>query len=193
MKRATITALGFAVATAFGGALALPAYAHGGNEGNAAQGAGNGSGMQQQMGSGMMGGTGMSGGGMGLFGNLADKFDTNGDGRISVEEMRAGLTEALKKYDTDGNGTLSLNEFAVFYNDAMREKMVDRFQAFDNDGNGQVTAQEITAPAKWLEKMEKRKAAAHDQSNSAKMKAGPAKNDNGAMMNDNGSMMNGNN
>lgn len=100
---------------------------------------------------GMGGMNGMGGMGGKLFGNL----DANGDGQVTPEEAKAGREAALKKYDANGDGTLSLTEFQALFNQAVREKMVDQFQALDNDGDGQVTAAEVTAPADKLARMQK--------------------------------------
>jgi len=107
--------------------------------------------MMMSMQGGMMGG-GM--GGNGPMGALLGNFDANGDGTVTPQEVRDGMTALLKKYDTDGSGTLSLDEFEALYSATIRERMVDRFQALDNDGDGQVTGAEITAPADRLERMQ---------------------------------------
>ncbi len=111
--------------------------------------------MQGGQGGGMMGGGmgGMMGGG-GMMGEMKAKLDANGDGTVTADEARAGLTAMLEKYDADGNGTLSLDEFETLHSAMIRERMVDRFQALDNDGDGQVTGAEMTAPADRIAKMQ---------------------------------------
>ena len=104
------------------------------------------------MGSGMMGGMGSMGSGM-MGGAVDSAFDTDGDGTVSPEEMRAGLAAQLKEYDADGNGVLSIAEFETLNSAATRNLMVDRFQALDEDGDGQITSAEMAAPAVRLEKM----------------------------------------
>lgn len=133
---------------------------------------GNGSWGNGPMGGGMMG-NGMMGGGMmgqmmttygagfgpmpgpGFMGTMVQKFDTNGDGVVSPDELRNGLQGDLKKYDANGDGTLSLDEFATFYADITRTAMVRHFQAFDADGDGKITASEFTAPADRMGQMQK--------------------------------------
>lgn len=93
-------------------------------------------------------------GGPGMMGPFDKKFDTNHDGTVSPDEMRAGLQAALKQYDKNGDGTLSLDEFAAFYADMTRTAMVRHFQALDVNGDGKVTADEIVAPADRMEQMQ---------------------------------------
>jgi len=160
MKRITKIALGVAAATTIAGALAIPVLAHGpmnfGRMGGMHQGmqmeghmqmGEMGQGQQHMMG--MMNGHGPMMGGHDGAAMMAE-FDTDGDGVVSPEEARAGLTAKLEQYDADGNGTLSLEEFEVLHNDAGRTAMVDRFQWLDDDGDGQVTGDEITRPAEMF-------------------------------------------
>lgn len=102
----------------------------------------------------------MHGGGLGpmgrpdMMGAFVSKFDTNHDGTVSPDEMRAGLQAALKQYEKNGDGTLSLDEFAGFYADITRTAMVRHFQALDLNGDGKVTADEIVAPADRMDQMQ---------------------------------------
>ncbi len=100
---------------------------------------------------GLPGGSMMGGG---MMRQLFDQFDTDGNGIVSADEARAGLAAQLEKYDANGDGVLSLGEFEALHADFLRETMVDRFQALDNDGDGQVTLDEITAPARMIERMQ---------------------------------------
>jgi Ca2+-binding EF-hand superfamily protein len=84
-------------------------------------------------------GWGHGGGGMRLF----EQFDANQDGRITqaeVDEVRQGR---LTEFDQDGDGSLTLEEYQALWLDAMRERMVDQFQAHDDDGDGLVTVEEF--------------------------------------------------
>ncbi|UWQ93426.1 EF-hand domain-containing protein [Rhodobacteraceae bacterium M382] len=104
----------------------------------------------------MMGGGGMMGG---MMDNpMFKSFDTDGDGRVSPEEMRAGQKAKLERFDENSDGSLSLDEFEALHSAAIREMMVDKFQKLDNDGDGQVTSEEMAAPARKMERMQKMRA-----------------------------------
>jgi Ca2+-binding EF-hand superfamily protein len=79
------------------------------------------------------------GGGAWLFEN----FDANDDGRLTQVEIEQVRGSQLAEFDADRNGSLSLDEYQALWLDAMRERMVDRFQAHDDDGDGLVTAEEF--------------------------------------------------
>ena len=118
-------------------------------------------GMMQRMHGNMMGGGMMGGGQMG--GDMMQMFDTNGDGTVTADEMRTELQAKLTEYDTDNNGALSIAEFETLHSAMMREMMVDRFQELDADGDGSVTAEEMTAPADKMARMEKMRSGMGDK------------------------------
>jgi len=98
------------------------------------------------MGGGMMGG-GMMGQGMkGRAMSMMRAFDANSDGKLTQAEIDAARDARLAKYDANGDGALDLSEYQALWLDAMREKMVDRFQYLDANGDGTVTASEFRAP-----------------------------------------------
>lgn len=155
MKRNSFYALTLATTTAIVAGLTLPALAHGDGQGwfggqGGQQGQANGGMMGGQMG-GQMGGSMMGGGQMG---GMMQQFDADGDGTVTPDELRTGLTDKLKEFDADGNGSLSLDEFDALRSSLMRERTVDKFQFLDDDGDGQVTADEITKPAEMFERMQ---------------------------------------
>jgi len=102
--------------------------------------------MMQGAGNGWMDGGAMAPGAMNGFGALDGAFDTDGDGVVTPEEMRAGRLSSVETYDADGNGTLSLDEFEAFHAARIQKLTEGRFQALDADGDGQVTAEEFAAP-----------------------------------------------
>ncbi|MEM9230871.1 MAG: calcium-binding protein [Pseudomonadota bacterium] len=72
-----------------------------------------------------------------------ETFDTNADGDLTQEEIDSTRAERLARFDVNTDGVLTLDEFEALWLDAMRERMVDRFQSHDDDGDGQVTAEEF--------------------------------------------------
>ncbi|MFC6639904.1 EF-hand domain-containing protein [Sulfitobacter sediminilitoris] len=104
----------------------------------------------------------MSGGMMGsmgpMGGNMMQMFDADGDGTVTPDEMRTQLQAKLTEFDSDGDGALSIAEFETLHSAMIREMMVDKFQHLDADGDGAVTAEEMTAPAEMMDRMEKMRA-----------------------------------
>ncbi|WP_341366899.1 hypothetical protein [Yoonia sp. BS5-3] len=70
-------------------------------------------------------------------------YDTNADGDITQEEVDAVRAARLAEFDADQDGQLSLSEYEALWLNAMRERMVDRFQSHDDDGDGLVTVDEF--------------------------------------------------
>lgn len=114
-------------------------------------------GMMQRMHGEMMGG-GMMGGMGPMGGDMMQKFDTDGDGTVTPDEMRTQLQAKLTEFDSDGDSALSIAEFETLHSAMIREMMVDKFQHLDADGDGAVTAEEMTAPAEMMDRMEKMRA-----------------------------------
>jgi Ca2+-binding EF-hand superfamily protein len=71
------------------------------------------------------------------------QFDANQDGRITQAEVDEVRRSRLTEFDQNGDGSLTLEEYQALWLDAMRERMVDQFQAHDDDGDGMVTAEEF--------------------------------------------------
>ncbi len=77
---------------------------------------------------------------------MLENFDTDGDGQLTQAEIDAVRADRFAEFDTDSNGELTLGEYEGLWLDAMRERMVDRFQGLDNDGDATVTTQEFVDP-----------------------------------------------
>ena len=93
-------------------------------------------------------------GGPGGMGGMMQTLDADGDGTVTPDELRSELQDRLTEFDADESGTLSIDEFEALHSAMIREAMVDRFQALDNDGDGEVTAEEMTAPADRMQRMQ---------------------------------------
>lgn len=105
------------------------------------------------------GGYGMHGGGYGRHGGgmrMMEAYDTDGDGRLTQEEVDQARAAQLKKFDKDGDGMLSIGEYEALWLDAMRERMVDQFQEHDADGDGKVTQEEFgSRHARMIKRMDR--------------------------------------
>ena len=95
------------------------------------------------------------------------KFDSNGDGQISRQELAAlfeslghaptddELDRMMAEADADGDGCISLDEFAALNatgnsDDAMEEDLRDAFKVFDADGSGAISAAELASVLRSL-------------------------------------------
>lgn len=78
--------------------------------------------------------------------DMAERYDTNKDGKITQDEIDKNRADWLAEFDADKNGTLSLDEFKGLWLKARQELMVREFQEFDRDGNAQVTLDEYKSP-----------------------------------------------
>lgn len=77
------------------------------------------------------------------FERLLETYDSNEDGKLTQAEIDTVRAERLARFDSNNDGSLTLQEYEALWLDAMRERMVDRFQSHDDDGDGQVTAEEF--------------------------------------------------
>jgi Ca2+-binding EF-hand superfamily protein len=98
------------------------------------------------------GGFGHHGGqwGGGPFGGgramVMDQLDANQDGKLTQAEIDEAVRSRLVNADSDGDGKLSLDEFQPLLVEIMRPKIVDGFQFLDNDGDASITQEEIERP-----------------------------------------------
>jgi Ca2+-binding EF-hand superfamily protein len=71
--------------------------------------------------------------------SFADRYDTDKDGKITQAEIDASRAELFKKNDTNGDGKLSLEEYQNLWLAEKHRKMVRSFQKLDVDGAGAIT------------------------------------------------------
>ncbi|KDP38112.1 hypothetical protein JCGZ_04755 [Jatropha curcas] len=92
--------------------------------------------------------------------HVFNKFDANGDGKISSAELGSimaslghkatdeELRKMIMEFDADGDGFIDFQEFVelntqgVDTNEAM-ENLRDAFSVYDIDGNGSISAEEL--------------------------------------------------
>lgn len=86
--------------------------------------------------------------------HVFDSFDSNGNGKLEVPEIKAALAEVglpngqnyirelLQQYDKDGDGEIDFSEFSRYV--GTKVASVRRaFESMDTDGNGQLDAEEV--------------------------------------------------
>jgi hypothetical protein len=110
--------------------------------------------LAQSMGDGMMRGQGMmqdegmmQGRGMGGDGPMArfDRFDADGDGRVTEAEIEAFRAARFAELDADGNGAVSRQEFTDHAAARAGDRAGAMFDRFDADGDGVLSRDAIEA------------------------------------------------
>ena len=94
-------------------------------------------GMGHSSGHGMGGhmGAGM-GAGMGYGMDMMRELDPDGTGKIDLKALEQRRAERFNKFDANGDGKLTLEEYKTLCSDARNTSMVRRFQYHDRDGDG---------------------------------------------------------
>jgi EF hand len=119
------------------------------------------------------------GGGRFLF-KMMESFDANDDGKLSQEEIDTARGARFTKFDGDSDQALTLAEYQDLWLEAMRERMVDRFQQLDADGDGRVTTEEFQRPfAKTVRRMDRNDDGVIDREDFQRPRKGGDSEDNG--------------
>ncbi|CAN0520589.1 unnamed protein product [Laminaria digitata] len=83
-------------------------------------------------------------------------LDTDGDGKISLAEIRAEQARLIAAADLDGDGKLSVDEFRRRGWWFQRLHTTTLFDLMDADGDQMLTADEIANPsARWFKRYDK--------------------------------------
>lgn len=78
-------------------------------------------------------------------------LDTNNDGQVSLDEIKAEQGRLIGAADIDGNGELSVDEFRRRGGWFQRLSTTTLFDLMDADGNQVLTADEIGKPSeRWF-------------------------------------------
>jgi len=76
------------------------------------------------------------------------QYDTDGDGKISAEELAAGRAQMAAEMDLDGDGAISADELKAHTEKMAVERTKTRLEALDTDGDGVVSTSEMAAASR---------------------------------------------
>ncbi len=84
-------------------------------------------------------------------GTYLQRMDTDGDGKVSVEEYVAWMMYAFDRMDRNGDGVLSADELPggkgkPITREQQRQTIVERFHKQDANKDGFLSAKELAAP-----------------------------------------------
>lgn len=84
-------------------------------------------------------------------GSYLQRMDTDGDGRVSVEEYVQWMLYAFERMDRNGDGVLSADELpggkgTPITREQQRQTLIQRFHKQDANGDGYLSARELAAP-----------------------------------------------
>lgn len=95
-------------------------------------------------------GTGM---GMGPGGGpcpmMLEWFDDNDDGRITLQEFRAGHDERFVEIDVNGDGKVTLEEFQAAPKPGRQVRAQRMFRRLDTNADATLSREELAARAEW--------------------------------------------
>jgi Ca2+-binding EF-hand superfamily protein len=84
-------------------------------------------------------------------GSYLQRMDTDGDGKVSVEEYVQWMLYAFDRMDRNGDGVLSADELPggkgkPITREQQRQTIVERFHKQDANGDGFLSVKELAAP-----------------------------------------------
>ena len=79
-----------------------------------------------------------------------NEADSDGDGKVTMAEIKTKQEANLAKYDTNNDGQLSLEEYKPLWIERHNRRIVRSFQFLDANGNGQVSDAEFRRVIDWV-------------------------------------------
>ena len=71
-----------------------------------------------------------------------DKFDSDGDGKVTQDEFLAASKARFERMDADQNGKISSDEMRTYMIERREARMEEKFKRIDADGDGSVNRDE---------------------------------------------------
>lgn len=71
------------------------------------------------------------------------QYDSNQDGIVTADEIKAARAAEFQQADTNANGTLELQELQADMASKQAKHQAERFAQIDTDGNGQLRVEEF--------------------------------------------------
>jgi len=81
----------------------------------------------------------------GEHGSFMTFFDTNKDGKVTLEEFNAAATKRFQRMDKDNDGKITQDEFRAYVQERRAEHQKKRFEKMDADKDGKISKAEYMA------------------------------------------------
>jgi Ca2+-binding EF-hand superfamily protein len=78
-------------------------------------------------------------------GKFMESFDSNGDGKVTLDEFNTTSADRFKKMDTNADGKLTEEEFSGYLQARREQRRLERFKTADTDKDGSVSKDEYLA------------------------------------------------
>jgi hypothetical protein len=78
-------------------------------------------------------------------GKFMESFDSNGDGKVTLDEFNTASADRFKKMDKNADGRLTEEEFSTYVQARREQRRLERFKTVDADNNGSVSKDEYLA------------------------------------------------
>ncbi len=75
--------------------------------------------------------------------HVVERFDTDGDGRLTQAEIDAARADHMARFDANSDGALTLEEFEGLFHELTQPVTVRAFQMLDPDGDASISADEL--------------------------------------------------
>ncbi len=90
-------------------------------------------------------------------GQMFDKMDTNGDGKISPDEHASATGQMFEKMDANGDNKVTAAEMTAAHQKITGKKpekgemvAVEKIKVMDTNGDGVLTVEEYAAGSQWM-------------------------------------------